>query len=290
MNQIKLEAPAKINLSLDVLGSRDDGFHEVEMIMQTIGLCDIIEISKIDQGIELTVIGADLPEDSNNLAYKAAELVFSQVNLATGVHIKIEKNIPVAAGLAGGSTDAAAVLRGMNSLFALDLTLKQLKRLASSLGSDVPFCLQGGTALATGRGTELTQLQDLKKENILLVNPGFSVSTPRIYEEFDRIKPDLDIPTQKLIEIINSRQEISWQEGWGNVLEPVTVKFFPEIVALKRRLSKYAVKFCLMSGSGPTVFAVLPDRKLGEEIIKDWPRPNDFLYLTVTRTQQKLEI
>lgn len=286
--QVKLSAPAKINLSLDILGSRDDGYHEVEMVMQSIDLKDKLKLSRQKAGINLKITGAELPEGRNNLAYQAAELILQQIDFSPGVLIEIEKHIPVGGGLAGGSTDAAAVLKGINHLFELNFGYNKLRKMASELGADVAFCLRGGTALARGRGDQLVQLKDITCQNILLINPGFEVSTARIYRKYDQLSPAKKIPTSRLIEKIKTGQEITWLEGWENILEPVTCKIYPEIKQIKKQLSSYQVKFYMMSGSGPTVFAVVESKERGRQIIEDWPRKNDLLFLCQTEKRMKL--
>jgi len=282
MKKIKLSAPAKINLSLDVIGLRSDGFHEVQMIMQSINLCDSVKIKKQTAGIALKIKGACLPQDEGNIAYRAAQLFLEKTGISSGVEIKIKKNIPVAAGLAGGSSDAAAVLWGLNKLFAVELSPEELHKMALALGCDVVFCLTGGTAFVYGIGEKIELLPDIKKQQILIVNPGFKVSTAEVYKEYDRLKPELEIPTTRLVEILRKKKKITWEEGWQNVLEVVTGELFSDIRRIKKELQKYRIDFCLMSGSGPTVYAVVPDAAAGKKIIASWPYKNDFLYLTST--------
>lgn len=291
INKIKLKAPAKINLSLDIDGVRSDGFHEVAMIMQSIDLCDKLTIYKRKcPGVKLQVSGADLPENEDNLAYRAAELILDRAGKQSGVKIDLKKKIPVAAGLAGGSSDAAAVLKGINHLYSLDFDYEDLQKMAAVLGSDTVFCLQGGTALAKGRGEVITQLVDIPRQHLLLVNPDFEVSTARIYQQFDLLKPEKHIPTSRLVDFINSGSNIGGDEGWDNVLEPVTVALFPDIEDIKKKLNDYKTKMCMMSGSGPTVFALLENDIQGKKIIKNWPREKDTLILTTTRRADKNRI
>ena len=195
MNKIKILAPAKINLSLDINGIRNDGYHELEMIMQTVALYDIIKLKKIPQGIELSTSDENLPEDKDNLAYQAAQLIKNRAELTGGIAIELKKNIPIAAGLAGGSSDAAAVLKGVNKLYDLDYSYNTLVDMAKEIGTDVPFCLKGGTALATGKGDQLVQLPDINSQILILVKPPLSVSTPEIYKKYDKMTSELDITT-----------------------------------------------------------------------------------------------
>ena len=285
IEQVRINAPAKINLALEVRGVRADGFHEVRMIMQSIDLCDRLNICKQEQDIELQVAGAELPNNSDNLAYRAAELILEKAGYPGGVCINLTKKIPVAAGLAGGSTDAAAVLTGINYLYDLNYSYKQLQELASILGSDTVFCLQGGTALASGRGEKITQLEEIPEQDLLLVNPDFEVATARIYQEYDRIKPEKKVGIKSLIAAINSGREITGDEGWFNLLEPVTTVLFPDVLKIKKQLEKCDIKMCMMSGSGPTVFALLRNREQGQQIVDSWPREEDKLFLTTTKTK-----
>ncbi|MFP4660619.1 MAG: 4-(cytidine 5'-diphospho)-2-C-methyl-D-erythritol kinase [Halanaerobiales bacterium] len=280
MNQIVVPAPAKINLALDILGVRSDGYHEVEMIMQSISLHDNIIIKKKEEGIKLATSNLDLPEDENNIAYKAARLIIDKAELTEGVDIYIEKNIPVAGGLAGGSTDAAAVLNGINMLYNLDLSEDELKKLASKLGSDVPFCIRGGTALAYGRGEMIRQLPDIEKQYLVLVNPGISISTAWAYSEYDKGIQRLKIPgvpVDKLTSKLTTDKKINWAEGWFNVLEEVAESFYPEIIDIKELLNEMGAIFTLMSGSGSTVFAVVNNLETAGNIRENWPRSDDYI-------------
>lgn len=290
MEEIVLPAPAKINLALKVKGLRADGYHELEMIMQTIGLHDRVHLKKIAGGIRVVSSHPGLPEGSGNLAYRAAEFILEQSGIDGGVEIFIEKNIPLAAGLAGGSTDAAAVLKGISKLYQLKISDEVIREMASKLGSDVPFCLKGGTSYAYGRGEQLEQLPDLNKIHIILITPPVEVSTAFIYREYDRLKNGLEIPVSRLVEIIKQGKEINWQEGWANDLEPVTARLFNDIYEIKGILKEMGVKFSLMTGSGPTIFGILDK---GEEalFIKDnWPRKEDFVFVTSTVKQEFSEL
>ncbi len=285
MDKINVPAPAKINLALSVTGLREDGFHDLDMIMQTISLHDILHIKKSSSNIKVTSTDTNLPQGRENLAYRAAELILAYTDTPAGVEIFIEKNIPVAAGLAGGSTDAAAVLRGVNKLFAFNLSNLELKKLAASIGSDVPFCLKGGTALATGRGTRIEQLPDIRKEILVLVCPPVKISTAKIYSVYDELKDKKnlpDIPLHKLLELIKSQQKIKWNEGWNNVLAPVTKNLCSDIGEIENIFTSKGVKFCQMTGSGPAVFAIVKDIKEAGNIIKNWPREDDLLYNVFT--------
>lgn len=277
MDSIIVPAPAKINLALKIKGLRTDGFHEVELIMQSISLHDRIEIRKNKGGISIKTSDSSLPIDRANLAYRAAEEILAYANLSAGVDIYIEKNIPVAGGLAGGSTDAAAVLMGINKLFDLSLAEEVLQNLAAKLGSDVPFCLHGGTAFAYGRGEKIRQLPDIERLDLLIINPGIPISTPWAYAQYDRLGKESSIPVEKLLKHIETGQEISWQEGWANDLEEVVLEEYQELALIKERLKGLGVPFVLMSGSGSTVFAVLENQEQGERIRAAWPEKKDFI-------------
>ncbi len=288
MKQIKLKAPAKINLSLDILGTREDGYHELEMIMQTIDLYDEVNLEKTESEIiDLYMLNSDLPEGKGNLAYQAAEIILNKADIENqGVKITIKKNIPEAAGLGGGSSDAAAVLKGINKLFNLGYSSQILKNLGSQIGMDVPFFIKGGTALAVGRGDVIKQLPDLKSYLIVLINPPFLMSTAEVYKKFDEIldekKPDLNIPTSRLVKIIKSGKKIKWNEGWGNVLESSSQTINNDIKKIKKQLENFETELTMMSGSGPTIFAVVKNHKIAEKIKKKWSREKDNVLTTST--------
>lgn len=282
MEELIIPAPAKINLALDVRGLLENGYHKVEMIMQSISLHDIISLrKKQDRDIQLTCSDASLPEGQENLAYRAAELIIQEKGLNQGVEIHIQKNIPVSAGLAGGSTDAAAVLKGINTLFSLEIGNDELRKIGASIGADVPFCLQGGTVLAQGKGDELYQLPDLPREYLLIVTPPVQVSTARIYQEYDRLSTKDYIPVEELASLIKDGREILWNEGWDNALERLTTQLVGDIKEIKRLLNDMGVTFSLMSGSGPTVFGITSYEK-AKNIKNNWPREKDFIVLAHT--------
>jgi 4-diphosphocytidyl-2-C-methyl-D-erythritol kinase len=255
--KLLVKAPAKINLSLDVLYKRPDGFHEVEMIMTTIDLADRIELSLLDQDkIHILSHNRYVPDDQRNLAYQAAQLLKQRFNVKKGVEITIEKSIPVAAGLAGGSSDAAATLRGLNKLWDLGLTLDELAELGSEIGSDVSFCVYGGTALAKGRGEIITKLPAPPTCWVILAKPFIGVSTAEVYRRLDvnRIKhPN----TSEMIKAIKENDYQRVCENVGNVLEDVTLNLHPEVAQIKEQMKRFGADAVLMSGSGPTVFAIV---------------------------------
>lgn len=263
--KLTLKAPAKINLGLDVLGRRDNGYHDVRMVMQSIGLYDDVTIEKVEEpGICLEINLDFLPTDERNIAYKAAKLLMDEFAISTGVKIKLEKHIPVAAGMAGGSTNAAAVLEGMNTLFSLGLTQKELMERGVKLGADVPYCIMKGTALAEGIGEILSPLPPLPECHILIAKPDISVSTKEVYEELD----SKEIPEHPEIDgILEGLKEANLEKivsAMGNVLERVTVQKYPVIDEIKQVMKKAGAMNAMMSGSGPTVFGIFKDRETAE--------------------------
>ena len=253
---ISVEVNAKINLTLDILGVRPDGYHEVEMVMQSVGLFDTIHLKKQPEGISLRLDTAELPADETNLAWKSARIFRDVYKIQSGVSISVEKRIPIAAGLAGGSTDAAGVLIGMNRLFETGLSAKTLCSLGEKIGSDVPFCIEGGTMLATGRGELLRRLPDLPALSVVLAKPPVSVSTAWAYKTYDRIGAALQPDTQAMLAALSEGNGEKVANGLVNVLEEVTMQEYPIIGAYKRVLTENGAMASLMSGSGPTVFGL----------------------------------
>jgi len=265
IHQLVVEAPAKVNLTLDVKGKRDDGYHELETVMHQINLVDRLTITAIPEGIAISSDCADLPAGEMNLAYKAAQTILEEYPDRGGVSIHIEKNIPLGAGLAGGSTDAAAVLKGINALYKLNLSLPQLMTMGAKIGSDVPFCLQGGTALARGRGEILEPLSSHWQLHLLLVKPKFSVSTAEVYRRFDMGKVSNRPDTRAFLEGWHRCDMIGISRAMENVLETVNAALYQEIDEIKKRLIKLGALKALMSGSGPTVFGLFLDRAGAEQ-------------------------
>ncbi len=284
MHQLKIKAYAKINLFLNIKGIRTDEYHELEMVMQSIKLHDNIIISKRKKGINIKTNSSEIPTGVDNLAYKAAEKIINESNFSKGVNIFIDKNIPVAAGLAGGSTDAAAVIKGMNNFFKLDIKEKTLYNIAREVGSDVPFCIRTGTSYATGRGDELEYLPPLKTHKVILIKPPAMVSTKKIYEMYDKSDNNMEIPVEKLLETIKKQNTLKIEDGWSNVLEPVTKNLVKDVEKIENILKNKGLKFTLMTGSGPTVFALVDQsqEELAEEIVENWERKEDFITLTKT--------
>ena len=261
MNQIELRALAKINLGLDVLGRRENGYHDVRMIMQSIYLYDEVKIIKRKEpGIRLATNLGFLPVGEGNIAYKAAHMLTEEFQLDQGVEIMLDKHIPVAAGLAGGSSDAAAVLFGMNRLFRLRLTQKELMDRGVKLGADVPYCIMRGTVLAEGIGEELSVLPPMPKCTVLIAKPPVSVSTKTVYEALDAKAitehPDID----GIIEGLKQGDVRAVAASMGNVLEDVTVPMYPVIDEIKKEMMAAGALGAMMSGSGPTVFGLFENR------------------------------
>lgn len=262
MRQIVLKAYAKINLGLDVIGRRPNGYHDVRMIMQSIGLYDQLTMKKIrEDEILLSSNVGTLPNNEQNLVYKAIRLMKTEYNITMGVKADLEKRIPVAAGMAGGSTDCAAALIGMNRLFELGLSLERLMELGAKLGADVPYCIMGGTALAEGIGEILTPLKPIPQCYILIAKPGISVSTRFVYEnlEVDKLvyHPDID----GMMERIEREDLTGVTDRLSNVLETVTEKKYPIITKIKNAMKEAGAMNSLMSGSGPTVFGIYADKE-----------------------------
>ena len=259
---MRLQAFAKINLGLDVLGKREDGYHEVRMIMQTIRMYDQLDMRKsVEPGIHLTTNKKYIPVDENNLVWRAAKLMMDTCGIIEGVSIHLHKVIPVAAGMAGGSADAAAVLFGVNKMFELGLSMTELEERGVKLGADVPYCLMRGTVLAEGIGEKLTPLLACPKCFVLLAKPPISVSTKMVYEKLDALEitehPDIDGILNGL-----ARKNIhKVAECMGNVLEQVTIPVYPVIEQIKNVMKEGGAMNAMMSGSGPTVFGLFEDRQ-----------------------------
>ena len=262
MDEIKLKALAKINLGLDLVRRREDGYHEVRMVMQTIHLYDQLLIQKSETpGIQIHSNLSFLPVNENNLVYKAGKLLMDEFDIHTGVSVDLNKHIPVAAGMAGGSTDAAAMLYGMNQLFGLKLKRKDLMERGVQIGADVPYCIMRGTALAEGIGEKLSSLPPMVKCPVLIAKPAVSVSTKFVYQNLKLNEqtphPDIDA----LITDIRNSGFDNICADMGNVLETVTIPNYPVIAQIKEQMLKSGAKASMMSGSGPTVFGLFGDEE-----------------------------
>lgn len=252
---MKIKAYAKINIGLDVIRKREDGYHEVRMIMQNIDLYDELVVEKTDKDIIITTDSSELPVNEDNLIYKAAKLFLSEHGSDFGVRISLKKNIPVAAGLAGGSTDAAATLLALNSISGTDLSIEELSKIGVRIGADVPYCIMGGTVLSEGIGEILTPIAKCPKIRILLAKPPVGVSTAFVYNNLrlDTVShPDIDA----IIDAIGRSDVKAMCSGLGNVLESVTIPANPVISDIKNIMTDNGALGALMSGSGPSVFGV----------------------------------
>nr|WP_318684424.1 4-(cytidine 5'-diphospho)-2-C-methyl-D-erythritol kinase [uncultured Acetatifactor sp.] len=273
MNEYLMKAYAKINLGLDVVKRLENGYHEVKMVMQTIGIYDEILLEKTDSGIIVTTDSRELPKAGDNLVLKAAKLMAEHYQISGGMRIHLKKRIPVAAGMAGGSTDAAATMKGINRLFDLGCTLQELMELGVKLGADVPYCILGGTALAEGIGERLTALPPAPDCYVLVAKPDISVSTKYVYEHLDAAgipeHPDIDGMVRAIEE--GSLQGVL--DRMENVLESVTARDYPVINAIKSRMKELGAVNSLMSGSGPTVFGIFIEeetvREAGRQIMRE---------------------
>lgn len=266
---IKETAYAKVNLSLDVTGLRPNGYHEVKMVMQTLGIYDLLSFDIIDKGIELTtdseLLNTESSQGQDNIIIKAYRAICEYTKKELGVKISLEKHIPIAAGMAGGSSDAAATLRGINRLYDLGLSMDQLREIAVTIGADVPFCIEGGSMLSQGIGEILTALTPAVDLNLLVCKPDLFVSTKEVYTRFDTLTdvahPDVD----SMVEALNSKSYEKIPALLGNVLELVTGNLYPIIGEIEKSMIKAGALNSIMSGSGPTVFGIFEDSKTCKE-------------------------
>ena len=265
MDSFQLKAYAKINLGLDVVKKLPNGYHQVKMVMQTVGIYDELTLEKAEDGIIMTTDSGELPTDENNLIYKAAKLMREKYGIDGGMRIHLRKNIPIAAGMAGGSTDAAATMKGINTLFGLGVKPGELMEEAVKIGADVPYCIMGGTALAEGIGEKLTALPSVPHMFLLVAKPDINVSTKYVYEHLDAAgiahHPDID----GMVEAIRENSLCGILERMDNVLETVTIPAHPVIDTIKKRMKELGAEESLMSGSGPTVFGVFSDKECAEK-------------------------
>ncbi|WP_243237103.1 4-(cytidine 5'-diphospho)-2-C-methyl-D-erythritol kinase [Heliobacterium chlorum] len=287
---LRMQAPAKINLTLDVLGRRADGYHQVVMVMQTVDLVDVVMVSvnRNHQTILLQGGSEEAPPDQTNLVYRTAALVQEQAQLPYGVEIELDKQIPVAAGLAGGSSDAAATMKALNRLFSLGWDDKKMESLLARLGSDIPFLVRGGTALATGRGEALHSLPAALDFWVILVKPPFGASTPQVYKALnakslpdplpwpEEMTPE-DIPEEgysaNMLKALRTGSYQAVLDAMGNDLEKVTLEWFPELKLLKEKLLRLGCDRAMMSGSGPTILGFTDEeakaRSIAEILAKE---------------------
>ena len=264
MEGIRVPCPAKINLSLDVVGKRSDGYHLLRMLMQSVALFDYVTVEKIQEGIDLTCSRPDISCDKSNTAYKMAALVLHKYNLDCGVRIHIEKNIPSGAGLAGGSADAAGVIKAMNVLYSLSMSLGEMLELGLRVGADVPYCIMGGTVLAEGIGEKLTPLKPLKNTWCVIAKPHFSISTKEAYEALRLDSIRRHPATERLISCIEAGDIKKLASGMINVLEDACITSYPDIYEIKRLMQNQGAMGSMMTGSGSAVFGLFGSRSEGE--------------------------
>lgn len=277
-----IKAYAKINISLDVVGKREDGYHLLEMIMQNIELYDILRIEKSRRYINIGCNKPYVPTDERNLVYKAAKLFMDAYNVKGGVNISIHKNIPVAAGLAGGSTDAAATLLAMRELYELDVSDDELRKLGLNIGADVPYCIKGGTALCTGIGEIVTPLKPFKGHILVLVKPNFGVSTKEVYKNLDLNKVHKHPDTKRLIKAIENDDIVYISQNMRNVLENVTLKKHIILKEIKEKMIRGGALGSMMSGSGPSVFGFFDDMLKAQRCYDHFKEKYSEVYLTRT--------
>lgn len=266
MKECEIKAYGKINLGLDVIGRREDGYHLVKMVMQTVKLYDRLKFSRTR--FSSIVIESNLrylPNNENNLVYKAVDAIRRAYSINDGIHVKLDKRIPVSAGMAGGSSDAAAAIKAMNRMFDLGMSSERMAEFGLAIGADVPYCLMGGTALAEGIGERLTKLTDVPEAEILLVKPNINISTKVVYEKIDSAgelaHPDIDA----IIRAIDAADIPAMCANMGNVLETVSCGDYPVIGTIKQRMMQLGAQGAMMSGSGPTVFGIFTDRAVAEK-------------------------
>ena len=272
IKHLSLKAYGKINLGLDVLRRREDGYHDVRMIMQTVGIFDRVDlIRKEEPGIQVETNLYYLPTNENNLVYKAAKLLMDEFQVQEGLLIRLRKFIPVAAGMAGGSSDAAAVLFGVNKMFRLGLTTEELMERGVKIGADVPYCILRGTALSEGIGEVLTSLSPVPQCQVLVAKPGINVSTKFVYENLhaNDLRPEQHPDIDGMIRAIKAQDLQGIADKLGNVLETVTVKEYPVIQEIKDKMLEFGAIGSLMSGSGPTVFGLFTNPKAAQEAYEE---------------------
>lgn len=284
MDQITIRAYGKINLTLDITGKRKDGYHLLEMIMQSVDIYDTIRVKKSEsKSTTIKCSGDHAPSDSSNIAYRAAELIISKYKGSKAVDIDIIKRIPAAAGMAGGSADAAAVIYAMNSLFEMDLNEKELRQTALELGADVPFCLMGGTVLAKGIGEDLTYLNFMDLD-LIVVKPDDAVSTDRIYKNVDISRITRRPDNKKALKAIELNDKKMLMDSMYNVLEPVTQIFVPKISEIEKNLTDNGAVFAMMTGSGSAVFGIFDDKEKMKAAYSEIKKTYEDTYITKTVT------
>lgn len=282
-NAVEMVANAKVNLSLDVVRRREDNYHDLEMIMQEIDLADKIFIKEIDvDEIRVLCNRDDIPTDETNIVYKISYTIKNRFNIDKGLEIKIDKNIPIAAGLGGGSADAAATIKGLNKLWNLNMSEQDMIDISKPLGADIPFCIIGGTAVARGIGDKLTKISGLKETMILLVNPEIGVSTKFVYQSLNLDVIEKRPDTGKLVDAIQANDLNYIANNMVNVLETVSIKEYPLIDKIKEEMIQYGAIGSLMSGSGSTVFGIFDDESAIDNAEKEFRKQYNLVIRTKT--------
>ncbi len=277
-----VKAYGKINISLDVVGKRQDGYHLLKMIMQSVDLYDSISFEKSDKGIKLTCNKPYIPTDEKNLVYKAAKLFMDTYDISEGINIYLKKNIPVAAGMAGGSTDAAAVFKALREVFKIHVDDTELMNLGVQIGADVPYCIMGGTALCEGIGDIITPLAPFKDHILVLVKPNFGVSTKEVYKNLDISKIFKHPDTEALIKAMEAENLYEVCSGMKNLLENVTLRKYPVLKRIKEDMVKMGAIGSMMSGSGPTIFAFFEDMLKAQRCYDKFKTQYKEVYITRT--------
>ncbi len=290
MNEIRLKARAKINITLDIIGKRDNGYHDVEMIMQTVELFDQLIMRKTSKDkITIRTNLPYLPVDERNLVYKIIDYMRNKYSLSGGVFVDLNKKIPVAAGLAGGSSDGAQTIFGMNKLYNLKLLLEEMLEIGAKFGSDIPYCMIQGTALATGLGEKITYLDPFPEFYVVIVKPRFSMSTEVVYNNFDLGMVTEHPDTKAVINAISKGDKETICNNLVNVLETVTPQIHPEINVIKDRIKTLGAEGVLMSGSGPSVYGLFSDKHKAEVAVDELKadKKMQFVYLTSIYNRRK---
>jgi len=277
-----VKAYAKINISLDIIGKREDGYHLLKMIMQNIDLYDSLSFQKCNKGINISCNKPYIPTNDKNLVYKAAKLFMDTYNINEGVNIYLKKNIPVAAGMAGGSADAAAVFKTLNQLFEIGADDNELMKIGVKIGADVPFCIKGGTALCEGIGEKITTLTPFKNQILVLVKPNFGVSTKDVFKNLDVSKIFKHPDTEELIRAMEEERLADVCSDMKNLLENVTLRKYPVLKRIKEDMGKMGAVGSMMTGSGPTIFAFFDDMLKAQKCYDKFKIQYKEVYITRT--------
>ena len=277
-----VKAYGKINISLDIVGKREDGYHLLKMIMQNVDLYDSMSFEKCNKGINITCNKPYIPTDERNLVYKAAKLFMDTYDIKEGINIYLKKNIPVAAGMAGGSADAAAVFKALTQVFKIDVDDNELMNLGVKIGADVPYCIMGGTALCEGIGEIITPLAPFKNHILVLVKPNFGVSTKEVYKNLDISKIFKHPDTEELIKAMEEERLEDVCHNMKNLLENVTLRKYPVLKRIKEDMIKMGAMGSMMSGSGPTIFAFFDDMLKAQRCYDKFKTQYKEVYITRT--------